>query len=122
MNIFKRIYTGNFELHRTALKFYLSFAALTYILSMFYLMIFIGNATHKTQAPNVYTGTIHYFLGMTLVFFSLCSRGVWLAAARRFPEHRITILTFIAVLNIGFWLMYFVGMYIDKIWLLLGKG
>lgn len=122
MNIFKRIYTGNFDLHRTALKFYLLFAALTYILSMFYLMIFIGNATHKTQDPNVYTGTIHYFLGATLVLFGLCSRGVSLAAVRRFPEHRITILTFIWVLNIGFWLMYFAGMYIDKIWLLLGKG
>ncbi len=122
MNIFKRILTGNFEMHRLALKSYLLFAALTYMMAMIYLVIFVGNAMHKTQPPNVYSGTIHYFLGAVLVIFSLCSKGVYIAAARQFSDKRHTILSFILVLNIGFWLMYFAGMYIDKIWLLLGKG
>ena len=121
-NIFKRIYTGQFTVHRPALMLYLLFAALTYLMCMLYMAIFVGNALHSDQPPSIYTGTIHYFLGITLVLFSLCSKGMWLAVARQLPEKRRVALISLLVLNLGFWAMYLAGMYIEKIWALLGRG
>ncbi len=121
-NIFKRIYTGQFRLHRAALMLYLGFAALTYVMCMAYMIIFVGNALHKGQPINIYTGTIHYFLGVVLVLFGLCSKGMWLAVSRQLPEKRHMALSVLLVLNLGFWAMYFAGMYIEKIWAFLGRG
>ena len=121
-NIFKRVFTGQFGVHRTSLKLYLCFAAFVYMMCMIYLMIFVGNATHKDLPEHIYTGTIHYFLGVALVLFGLCSKGMWLAVSRELPEKRHMALSFLLVLNLGFWAMYFAGMYIEKIWALLGRA
>ena len=121
-NIFKRILDGQFRVHRASLILYLLFAALVYLMCMIYMVIFVGNAMHPDRAANIYTGTIHYFLGVALVLFGLCSKGMYLAVASQLPERRITALTFLLVLNLGFWAMYFAGMYIDKIWALMGRG
>ena len=121
-NIFKRIFTGQFEVHRTSLKLYLCFAAFVYMLCMIYLMIFMGNAEHKGQPEHIYTGAIHFFLGVAMVLFGLCSRGMWLAVSREWPEKRHMALSFLLVVNLGFWAMYIAGMYIEKIWALLGRA
>ena len=121
-NIFKRILDGQFRVHRASLVLYLLFAGLVYLMCMIYMVIFVGNAMHPDQAANIYTGTIHYFLGVALVLFGLCSKGMYLAVARQLPERRATALTFLLVLNLGFWAMYFAGMYIDKIWAFMGRG
>ena len=121
-NVFKRIYTGQFRVHRASLMLYLLFAALVYMMCMIYMVIFVGNAMHPERDPNLYTGTIHYFLGIALVLFGLCSKGMYLAVSRQLPDKRVTALSFLLVLNLGFWGMYFAGMYIDKIWVLLGRG
>ncbi len=121
-NIFKRIYTGRFRVHRASLVLYLLFAALVYMMCMIYMVIFVGNAMHPDRAASIYTGTIHYFLGIALVLFGLCSKGMYLAVSRQLPDRRVTALTFLLVLNLGFWAMYFAGMYIDKIWALMGRG
>ena len=47
---------------------------------------------------------------------------MWLAVSRSLPEKRQMALSFLLVLNLGFWVMYFAGMYIDKIWALMGRG
>ena len=121
-NIFKRIYTGQFRVHRGSLMLYLGFAAFVYMMCMIYMVIFVGNAMHKTQPESMYTGTIHYFLGVALVLFGMCSKGMWLAVSRQLPEKRQMALSFLLVLNLGFWVMYFAGMYIDKIWVFLGRA
>lgn len=120
-NIFKRIYTGQFRVHRGSLTLYLGFAALLYMMCMIYMVIFVGNAMNKSQPENLYTGTIHYFLGVALVLFGMCSKGMWLAVSRQLPEKRQMALSFLLVLNLGFWAMYFAGIYIEKIWAFLGK-
>ena len=120
-NIFKRIYTGQFRVHRGSLTLYLGFAALLYMMCMIYMVIFVGNAMNKGQPENLYTGTIHYFLGVALVLFGMCSKGMWLAVSRQLPEKRQMALSFLLVLNLGFWAMYFAGIYIEKIWAFLGK-
>ncbi len=120
--IFKRIYTGQFRVHRGSLILYLGSAALLYMMCMIYMVIFVGNAMNKGQPENLYTGTIHYFLGVALVLFGMCSKGMWLAVSRQLPEKRQMALSFLLVLNLGFWAMYFAGIYIDKIWALLGRG
>ena len=121
-NIFKRIYTGQFRVHRASLVLYLLFAAIVYMMCMIYMVIFVGNAMHPDRAASIYTGTIHYFLGIALVLFGLCSKGMYLAVSRQLPDKRGTALSFLLVLNLGFWAMYFAGMYIDKIWAFLGRG
>lgn len=121
LNIFRRIYRGQFGIHRLSLLLYLCFAALVYFMCMVYMVIFVGNALHPDQPASIYTGTIHYFLGVALVLFGLCSKGMYLAASRQMPNKRGAARMFLLVLNLGFWAMYFAGMYIDKIWAFLGR-
>ncbi len=121
-NIFKRIFTGQFELNRISLKLYLCFGVFVCTLCMIYLMIFMGNAAHKGQPEHIYTGAIHFFLGVALVLFGLCSKGMWMAVSREWPEKRHMAMSFLLSLNLVFWAMYVAGMYIEKIWALLGRA
>lgn len=116
MNIYRRIVRGEYTVHRGVLRLYLLLAALVFFFCFIYLLVFMGNAARPELEPSVWTGTVHYFLGLVLVLFGLVSQGMWRAVSRAAPDKRMTALAFILMLNLGYWLMYFVGMYIDRIW------
>jgi hypothetical protein len=119
-NIFKRIYTGQFKVQRSSLMLYVLFAAFVYVMCMVYMAIFIGNALFPDRPASIYTETVHYFLGVTLVLFGMCSKGMYLAVSRLLPERRVAAMLFFTALNLGFWALYLMGMYLDRVWAFLG--